>query len=161
MEPIRERIEEFLQRYWHEQNRVVRVLGVAVAILLALLLALRWLRVLAVPVLVGGDPGGGVSPLRAAADYPSLYDRGPVVRNGVAVIVACGKKSGFERMGAAMKYAPSLGRAREGTSEGATAQCGITTPRMPPSARRATSVRSNLRQAVIGTNSCGHAGVRY
>jgi hypothetical protein len=39
VEPIRERIEEFLQRYWHEQNRVVRVLGVAVAILLALLLA--------------------------------------------------------------------------------------------------------------------------
>ena len=29
-----------------------------------------------------------------------------MVRNGVAVIVACGKKSGFEKMGAAMDYAP-------------------------------------------------------
>ena len=37
---------------------------------------------------------------------PRFSTDGPVVRNGVAVIVACGKKSGFERMGAAMKYAP-------------------------------------------------------
>jgi hypothetical protein len=37
---------------------------------------------------------------------PRFTTEGPVVRNGVAVIVACGKKSGFEKMGAAMDYAP-------------------------------------------------------
>jgi hypothetical protein len=95
VEPIRERIEEFLQRYWHEQNRVVRVLGVAVAILLALLLALRWLRVLrvlAVPVLVGAILVVGwllFGPLRT---IPRFTTEGRVVRNGVAVIVACGKE---------------------------------------------------------------------
>jgi hypothetical protein len=48
VEQGRERIEEFIRRFGHEENRVVRVLAVAVAILLALLLALRVLRVLRV-----------------------------------------------------------------------------------------------------------------
>ncbi len=42
MEPICERIEDFMRRYGYEGNRVLRVLAVAVAILLAL----RALRVL-------------------------------------------------------------------------------------------------------------------
>jgi hypothetical protein len=37
---------------------------------------------------------------------PRLSEGGPVVRNGVAVIVACGKKQGIEKMGAALDYAP-------------------------------------------------------
>ena len=41
MEPYRERIEDFMRRYGYEGNRVLRVLAVAVAILLAPLLALR------------------------------------------------------------------------------------------------------------------------
>jgi hypothetical protein len=37
---------------------------------------------------------------------PRFSTTGPVVRNGVAVIVACGKKSGIEGMPKAMDYAP-------------------------------------------------------
>ncbi len=37
---------------------------------------------------------------------PRFTTEGPVVRNGVAVIVACGNKRGVEQMGAAMDYAP-------------------------------------------------------
>jgi hypothetical protein len=55
----RERIEEFIRRYWREGNQVLRVLAVAVAVLLALLLALRLLirglRVVAVAVAIGGS----------------------------------------------------------------------------------------------------------
>jgi hypothetical protein len=40
VEPIRERIADFLRRYWHEGNRVLRALAVAAAILLAMV-ALR------------------------------------------------------------------------------------------------------------------------
>ncbi len=50
MEPIRERIEDFMQRYGYEENRVLRVLAVAVAILLVL--RVRVLRVLAAPMLI-------------------------------------------------------------------------------------------------------------
>ncbi len=52
MEPIRERIEDFMRRYGYEGNRVLRVLAVAVAILLALR-ALRVLWVLALPGFIG------------------------------------------------------------------------------------------------------------
>jgi len=37
---------------------------------------------------------------------PRLSEGGPVVRNGVAVVVACGKKQGTLKMGAAMKHVP-------------------------------------------------------
>ena len=37
---------------------------------------------------------------------PRFTTEGPVVRNGVAVIVACGEKRGVKQMGAAMDYAP-------------------------------------------------------
>ena len=105
MEPIRERIEDFLRRYWYEGDWVFRVLAVAVAVLLALLV-LRRLRVLAVPVLIGAILVVGWLLLGPLLTIPRISSEGPVVRNGVAVIVACGKKSSFELMGAAMKYAP-------------------------------------------------------
>ena len=121
MEPIRRGIEHFLRgRYGYEEGY-------------------RAFRVLATPVLIGAIVVVGWFLVGPLLTIPRFTTEGPVVRNGVAVIVACAKKSGFERMGAAMRSTPpSLGRAREGTSEGATAPCGITTPRMPPSARRAT-----------------------
>lgn len=40
---------------------------------------------------------------------PRFSTTGPVVRNGVAVIVACGKKQGIEGMEAATDYAPEPG----------------------------------------------------
>lgn len=67
------------------------------------------LRVLALPVLVGAILLAGWLLLGPLLTIPRFTTEGPVVRNGVAVIVACGKKSGFLRMGAAMKYAPEPG----------------------------------------------------
>ena len=68
---------------------------------------LRVLRVLAVPVLVGAIVVVvGWLLFGPLLSIPRFTTEGPVVRNGVAVIMACAKKSGFERMGAAMKYAP-------------------------------------------------------
>ena len=94
VEQGREKIEDFMRRYGFEGTRVLRVLAVAVA----MLLVLRMLRVLAVPVLIGAilivggwlllDPG-------LPDPMPGLSD-GPVVENGVAAIVACGEKRGFE-----------------------------------------------------------------
>jgi hypothetical protein len=40
---------------------------------------------------------------------PRFSTTGPVVRNGVAVIVACGKKSGIEGVTGVMDYAPEPG----------------------------------------------------
>jgi hypothetical protein len=104
VEPYRERIEDFMRRYGYEGNRVFRVLAVAVAILLALLV-LRKFRVLAAPVLIGAILVAGWL-LVGSLTIPRFSTEGPVVRNGVAVIVACGKKQGLTKMGAAMKYAP-------------------------------------------------------
>jgi hypothetical protein len=85
--PIRVWIEGFLRgRFGYEGDRV--------------------LRVLALPVLVGTIFLAGWLLLGPLLTIPRFTTEGPVVRNGVAVIVACGKKSGFLRMGAAMKYAP-------------------------------------------------------
>jgi hypothetical protein len=50
VEPIRERIEDFMRRYGYEENRVLQVLAVAVAILLVL--RVRVLRVLVAPMLI-------------------------------------------------------------------------------------------------------------
>ena len=66
-----------------------------------------FVRVLAVPVLIVAILVVGAwllaSPLLT---IPRFTLEGPVVRNGVAVIVACGEKRGVEQMGAAMDYAP-------------------------------------------------------
>jgi hypothetical protein len=88
--PIRVWIEGFLRgRYGYEGHRV--------------------LRALAVPVLIGAIVLVAWSLFGSLLTIPRFSTEGPVVRNGVAVIVACGKKSGFERMGAAMDYAPEPG----------------------------------------------------
>jgi hypothetical protein len=103
----RERIEEFIRRYWREGNRVLRVVAVAVAVLLALLLALRGLRVLrvvAVTAAIGAILVVAGWLLLGPLTIPRFSTEGPVVRNGVAVIVACGKKQGFRGM-EAMDYA--------------------------------------------------------
>ena len=95
----RKRIEEFIRRYWREGNRVLRVLAVAVAVLLALLLArrvLRVLRVVAVPVAIGAILVVAGWLLLGPLTIPRFSTEGPVVRNGVAVVVACGKKRGLE-----------------------------------------------------------------
>jgi hypothetical protein len=109
VEPYRERIEDFIRRWRsrYEGNTVFRVLAVAVAILLAMLLALRALRVLrvlALAVLIGAIVVVGWL-LMPTLTIPRFTAEGPVVRNGTAVIVSCGKKRGIHGMGAAMKYA--------------------------------------------------------
>jgi hypothetical protein len=87
VEPIRRAIEGFLRgRYGYEGNRVFRVL--------------------AAPVLIGSILVGRllVGPLLT---IPRFTTEGPVVRNGVAVVVACGKKRGIEKGMMAMgKYVP-------------------------------------------------------
>jgi hypothetical protein len=113
-----QRIEDFLRRWLsrYEDNRAVRVLAVAVAALLAILLAHRVLRVyraLAAPALIGAILVAGwllIASLKASGLIPSVprfTSEGPVVRNGVAAVVVCGKKRGFEEgLIAATKYAP-------------------------------------------------------
>ncbi len=108
----RERIEEFIRRYWREGNRVLRVLAVAVAVLLALLMArrvLRVLRVVAVPVAIGAILVVAGWLLLGPLTIPRFSTEGPVVRNGVAVVVACGKKRGLEGLEAARDYVPEPG----------------------------------------------------
>ena len=117
MEPYRERIEDLMWHYWYERSRVFRILAVALAILLAYLLTirvLRRLRVVAVPVLIGAIlivgwlllPSLKTSGLIAPIPRFST-ESGPVVSNGVAAVLVCGKKQGFERgMEAAMHYVP-------------------------------------------------------
>jgi hypothetical protein len=93
--PIREVIEGFLRgRYGYEGPRAFRVL--ALAVLVGAIVVVGWLL---------------IGPLLT---IPRFSTDGPVVRNGVAAVMVCGKKrpSGpmdaafFERMDAATKYAP-------------------------------------------------------
>ena len=80
MEPIRRGIEHFLRgRYGYEGNRVFRVL--------------------AVPVLIGAILVVGVWLLPDWLTIPRVSTEGPVVRNGVAAVVVCGKKSAREGSG--------------------------------------------------------------
>jgi hypothetical protein len=60
---------------------------------------------LAVPVLIGAVLVVGWVLLGPLLTIPRFTTEGTVVRNGTAVIVACGKKQGIKGMGAAMKYA--------------------------------------------------------
>jgi hypothetical protein len=103
VERLRERIEDFLRRYGYEENRVLRVLAVVLAILLALRV-LRVLRVGAVPAAIWAILVVAGWLLLGSLTIPRFSTEGPVVRNGVAVIVACGKKQGFRGM-EAMDYA--------------------------------------------------------
>jgi hypothetical protein len=88
VEPIRRGIEHFLRgRYRYEEGY-------------------RAFRVLGVPVLIGAILVVGWLVFGPLLTIPRFTTEGPVVRNGVAVIVACGKKQGMRGMVAAMKYAP-------------------------------------------------------
>ncbi len=87
MERVREIIEGFLRgRYGYEGHRAFGVLAVPAVI--GAILVVGWLL---------------VSPLLT---IPRFTTEGPVVRNGVAVIVACGKKQGIEGMDATMDHVP-------------------------------------------------------
>jgi hypothetical protein len=161
VEPYRERIEDFMRRYWREGHRVLRWLAVAVAVLLAILLALqalRALRVLAVAVLIVAIlvlgrllVGSLILPM------PRLSSEGPVVRNGVAAVVACGEKRGLQAVDVAPE--PRTG----GWWPVRRGECTVWyhRPRTPPSARPATSGQQALSQARIRANSRGHADLRY
>ena len=54
----------------------------------------RALRVLAVPVLIGAILVAGWLLVGPLLTIPRFTSEGPVVRNGVAAVVVCGKKSG-------------------------------------------------------------------
>jgi hypothetical protein len=92
VEPIRRGIEHFLRgRYGYEGYRAFRVL--AVPVLIGAILVAGWLL---------------VGPLLT---IPRFTTEGPVVRNGVAVIVLCGENNGtaMQRMKglyAARDYVP-------------------------------------------------------
>jgi hypothetical protein len=90
------------------ENRVLRVLaslGLVVVAILVVLRALRVARILTVAGLIGAILVVGWVLLGPALTIPRFTAEGPVVRNGTAVVVACGKKRGIHGMGAAMKYA--------------------------------------------------------
>jgi hypothetical protein len=107
VEPNRERIDDFMRPYGYDENRVFRVLAVTVAILLVL----RVFRVLAVAVAIGAilvvggwllrGPGFLASSASGADPPIPRPSTGSLVENGVAVIVACGKKRGFGAVGSA------------------------------------------------------------
>ncbi len=94
MEPIRVWIEGFLRgRYGYEGNRAFRAL--AVPVLFGAVLVAGWL------LLASLKASGLIPPI------PRFTSEGPVVRNGVAAVVVCGEKRGFEEgLIAATKYAP-------------------------------------------------------
>jgi hypothetical protein len=86
VEPIRERIDDLMRRYWYEGKRVFRVLAVAVLIG-AILVVGAWL-------------------LPDWLTIPRVSTEGPVVRNGVAAIAVCGEERGVKGLDAAMDYVP-------------------------------------------------------
>jgi hypothetical protein len=98
---IRERIEDIVRRYG-----LLRVLVAAAAVLLAILLARRVLRVVgraATVVIV--VVGGWLLISWLFLPVPMISSNGPVVRNGVAAVVACGEKRGAWGL-EAVKVAP-------------------------------------------------------
>ena len=107
-----ERIRDFVRRWRirYEWSPALRGLVLAVGVLLAvavaiwLVLRLRVVRVVAVPAVIGAILVAGWLLVGPLLTIPRFSSGGPVVRNGVAVIVACGKKQGFRGM-EAMDYA--------------------------------------------------------
>jgi hypothetical protein len=121
VERIRAWIEGFLRgRYGYEGNQVYRALAGlvligallvavwqvtgpllcvgALALVLLALRARRGLRLLATPVLIGAILLVAVWLLPDWLTIPRVSSEGPVVKNGVAVVVACGKKRSFGPM---------------------------------------------------------------
>jgi len=80
VERIRERIEEFVRRYWRE--------------------------ILAVPLLIGAIVVVGWLLLVPWVIIPPIASESTLVRNGVAAIVVCGGQSDFETEYEAIDYAP-------------------------------------------------------
>lgn len=109
-----ERIRDFVRRWRirYEWSPALRGLVLAVGVLLAvavalwLVLRLRVVRVLAVPAVIGAILVVGWLLLGTLLTIPRFTTEGPVVRNGVAVIVACGKKQGIAGMDATMDHVP-------------------------------------------------------
>jgi hypothetical protein len=97
-EPHRERIEDFIRRWRsrYEGNRVFRVLAAVLLVLLLALRGLRMLRVLALPGLLGAILVVGWLLVGSSLTIPRFTTEGPVVRNGVAAVVACGEKRGLQ-----------------------------------------------------------------
>jgi hypothetical protein len=101
VEPYRERIEDFMRRYGYEGNRMFRVLAVAIVAIVLVLRALRPFRVVTVAVLIVAILMLGKLLLGSLIlPVPRLSSDGPVVRNGVAAVVACGNKRGIWGLGA-------------------------------------------------------------
>jgi hypothetical protein len=85
----KEKIEDFLRRYWYEGNRALWVVVLVVLVALLLVRRIRVLRVL-VPAAIGGIVV--IVVILLSPPRPLLNSTGPVVKNGVAAIVVCGNK---------------------------------------------------------------------
>lgn len=130
MDRMRASIEDFvhrlLWRYGVWGRRALAVALVAGAIVGAVLLWRRVLRALPTVVTIGatlalavwfvlGFPGLPDEGSRGFDDETNIYismprtSAGPVVENGVAAVVTCGKKRGMEGIDAAVDYAPEPG----------------------------------------------------
>jgi hypothetical protein len=150
VEPYRERIEDFMRRYWYEGNRALLVLVVVLAVLVAILLVrrLRVLRVL-VPAVIGGIVVVLINLL--LPPMPLLHSDGPVVENGVAAIVACGEKRDLE---AVMKYVPEPATGTWGTEPRGT--CTVHYHHPPDRWQRANRhERANQEQKKLSPNLSG------
>ena len=125
MGPIRVLIEGFLRgRYGYEGHRALWVL--ALPLLIGAFLVAGWLLV--VPLLT----------------IPRFTTEGPVVRNGVAAVVVCGKKGGpmnEKGMMAVSDHAPEPRTGGWCPLGGASVRCGTTAHRVWNSATTATSGR--------------------
>jgi hypothetical protein len=117
---------------------------------------LRKFRVLAAPVLIGAILVAGwllVSSLKTSVlipPVPRFSPDGPaVVKNGVAVVVACGKKREF----GAVESAPEPRTGTWGVERRGSATSIITTRRVGNSVMRVTSVRSvsiDMKMLLLG-----------
>jgi hypothetical protein len=81
-------------------SRVLAVLGLVVVAILVLLRVLRVAKILTVAGLIGAIVVVGWLLMPTLA-IPRFTAEGPVVRNGVAAVVACGKKRDFMALDAA------------------------------------------------------------
>jgi hypothetical protein len=105
------------------KGRVLRVLASLGLVVLTILVALRVLRVarlVAASVLIGAITVVGWLLVGPLLTIPRFTTEGPVVRNGVAAVVVCGKKNapagsgriiprGMKGLDAAMEYVPEPG----------------------------------------------------
>jgi len=120
---------------------------VAAAVLPVLLLVLRGLRlfrVLALPVLLGVTLVVGWLLVDSSLTISRFTTAGPVVKNGVAVIVACGKKQGMWGIDEALRYADEPRTGPWDPVQQGECTAGTTIRRVGNSVMRATSGRIKL-----------------